>query len=63
MRMLLLKQDKVAQLEQKLNNIDLKEELPLFLGSNRRDKNNERETALKELDTALEAYGTDDVPL
>ena len=57
MRMLLLKQDKVVQLEQQLNKIDVDEKLTLFLGNNRRDRNKARNKVLKDLDYALAAYG------
>jgi hypothetical protein len=59
MRMLLLKQDAVVQLEEKLKKIDSKETTALFLGNCRRDKNAERKKVLEELDDALEAYGMD----
>ena len=61
MRMLLYKQDKVTQLEQKLNEIDLQEKVPIFLGCRRRDTNTEREKVLMDLDIALGIYGTEDV--
>jgi hypothetical protein len=59
MRMLLLKQDAVVQLEEKLKKIDSEETTALFLGNCRRDQNAERKKVLEELDDALEAYGTD----
>ena len=61
MRMLLHKQDKVTQLEQKLNEIDLNEKIPLFLGCRRRDTNTEREKVFWDLDIALGIYGMEDV--
>lgn len=57
-RLLLLKQDKISQLEQRLDRIDLSETAPLFLGSSRDDRNAERAATLSELDKALEDYGT-----
>jgi hypothetical protein len=38
MRMLLLKQDKIAQLREELNKIDREEEVELWLGSLRMDR-------------------------
>lgn len=57
MRMLLLKQDLVARLEEDLDRIDDEEEKPLFLGNCRRDRNGNRKKALAELDEALRDYG------
>jgi hypothetical protein len=56
-RLLLLKQDKLALLEQQLDQIDKDEPRPLFLGCRRRDKNPERASLLSEIDAQLEAYG------
>lgn len=61
MRMLLYKQDKVTQLEQKLNEIDLDEKIPIFLGCRRKDTNIEREKVFRDLDIALGIYGMEDV--
>ena len=61
MRMLLHKQDKVTQLEQELNKIDLDEKRPLFLGCRRKDTNKEREKVFMDLDIALGVYGTEDI--
>ena len=60
MRMLLHKQDKVTQLEQKLNKIDLDEKIPAFLGCRRKDTNIEREKVFMDLDIALGIYGMKD---
>jgi uncharacterized protein DUF6594 len=49
-RLLLLSQDRVAQLEKKLDKIDRDESSPLFLGSSRRDKNEERQCVLSGLE-------------
>ena len=61
MRMLLHKQDKVTQLEQRLNEIDVDEKIPLFLGCRRKDKNPKREKVFMDLDIALGIYGMEDV--
>lgn len=60
MRILLYKQDKVTQLEQRLNQIDRDEEIPVFLGCRRRDANKEREKVFMDLDIALGIYGMED---
>ncbi|KAF5232307.1 hypothetical protein FAUST_8769 [Fusarium austroamericanum] len=57
MRLLLVSQDRVAQLEEKLDKIDKDEDSPLFLASVRRDKNEERRKVLVELQEALDSYG------
>ena len=56
-RILLLKQDRVVQLEEQLNAIDRNEPRPLVLGNARRDKSAERAKILAELETALMEYG------
>lgn len=56
-RLLLLSQDRVAQLEKKLDKIDRDESSPLFLGCSRRDKNEERQCVLSGLRDALKTYG------
>ena len=56
-RLLLLAQDRVAQLETTLDQIDRDEPSPLYLGSSRRDKNQERQAVLSELRDALSVYG------
>ncbi|KAF8847730.1 hypothetical protein BDZ45DRAFT_665461 [Acephala macrosclerotiorum] len=55
-RLLLLSQDEVAQLEKKLDKIDREESSPLFLGSSRRDKNEERKSVIDDLRGALKTY-------
>lgn len=57
MRLLLLQQDKLSILEEKLNKIDSEESSALFLGNSRRDTNLERKNVLLEIDRALEKYG------
>ncbi|KAL2065987.1 hypothetical protein VTL71DRAFT_2058 [Oculimacula yallundae] len=52
-RLLLLKQDKVSILEESLNEVDEQETRRMFLGSSRRDQNQERRRLLEELDAAL----------
>jgi hypothetical protein len=44
-------------LEQRLDELDEAEQRPLFLGSMRRDQNEERQKLLQELDRALADYG------
>ena len=56
-RLLLLKQDKLSILEQQLEKIDRNEHSPLFLGSSRDDRNEERSSKLSEIDKALADYG------
>lgn len=55
-RLLLLKQDKISQLEQQLEQADRAEQATLFLSCNRRDQNSERLTILEELDKRLADY-------
>ncbi|KAF2819268.1 hypothetical protein CC86DRAFT_450014 [Ophiobolus disseminans] len=55
-RSLLLKQDKLAALEMRLDEIDANERAPLFLGSCRDDANAERSRTILEIDHALEDY-------
>lgn len=57
MRLLLLTQDRISQLEHELDNLDNNEQRPLFLGSSRRDKNVERQATILELREALKSYG------
>lgn len=57
-RLMLRKQDLVVQLENKLDHIDNAEQSELFLGSMRKDENEERKHILQELDEALKDYGT-----
>lgn len=56
-RLLLLEQDRVAELEEKLNKIDRDETRKFFLGSRRRDRNEERLSVIAELKEALKSYG------
>jgi hypothetical protein len=56
-RLLLQKQDRIAELEQQLQHIDEEELQPLFLGSLRRDRNQGRERVLAHIDVALQDYG------
>lgn len=55
--MLLRKQDKLTTLEQKLDEIDDDEKMPMFLGTCRHDKNAERERVLAEIEEHLLDYG------
>ncbi|KAK7946894.1 uncharacterized protein PG986_011215, partial [Apiospora aurea] len=55
-RLLLLKQDRLALLEQKLEEIDRKEACPLFLGKSRGTGNPDRETLLLEIESHLADY-------
>lgn len=56
-RLLLQKQDKLSLLESQLEKIDRDEEATLFLGSRRRDRNQERLSLLVQIDEALADYG------
>jgi hypothetical protein len=56
-RLLLLKQNRVVELESKLHKIDRDEDRPLFLGSCQRDQNTDRAKVIAELDEALEDLG------
>ncbi|KAI8711118.1 hypothetical protein NCS52_01487200 [Fusarium sp. LHS14.1] len=55
-RLLLLKQDKLTDLEQRLEQIDREEETLLFLGRSRIDGNKSRLSTLSEIETALADY-------
>ncbi|KAI1074283.1 hypothetical protein F5B20DRAFT_574195 [Whalleya microplaca] len=57
-RLLLLKQDRLSILEQKLMKIDREESNLLRLGSSRSDNNMERQLVLSEINDALADYGT-----
>ncbi|KAG2004104.1 hypothetical protein GB937_009121, partial [Aspergillus fischeri] len=57
-RLLLDKQDRLAQLEDKLRDIDQNEQHPLFLSSSRLDRNEARKAVLAEIDAALADYDT-----
>jgi hypothetical protein len=58
MRLLLLKQDEMSVLEERLDELDEKEDRELFLGSIRRDINSERRQLVQDLQGRLEEYGT-----
>ncbi|KAI0887514.1 uncharacterized protein GGS22DRAFT_110549 [Annulohypoxylon maeteangense] len=55
-RLLLLKQDKLTQLENQLERIDQQETSPLFLGVSRSDRNVDRLSTLLEIEAALIEY-------
>ncbi|KAK1828787.1 hypothetical protein QBC39DRAFT_358313 [Podospora conica] len=55
-RLLLLKQDKLVQLESRLDKLDAEEESPVFLGKSRLDQNTERIEVLGEMDEKLADY-------
>ncbi|KAH8589516.1 hypothetical protein B0O99DRAFT_664524 [Bisporella sp. PMI_857] len=55
-RLLLLKQDKLSILEQRLDQIDQQEKSPLFLGKSRYDKNTDRISLLSEIESCLADY-------
>ncbi|KAL9124339.1 MAG: hypothetical protein Q9217_006322 [Psora testacea] len=55
-RLLLAKQDRLSLLEEQLETLDQNENTPLRLGSCRSDDNNERNTVLSEIDSALADY-------
>ncbi|KAL2820069.1 hypothetical protein BJX63DRAFT_337402 [Aspergillus granulosus] len=55
-RLLLLQQDKLSILEQRLEQADDQEAAPLFLGNSRRDRNAARATILAEIKTQLADY-------
>ena len=56
-RLLLQKQDRIAKLENRLQRLDEEEVHPLYLGSLRRDENQERGIVIAEIDAALHDYG------
>jgi hypothetical protein len=56
-RLLLLKQDRLSVLEEKLEEIDRQERCPLFLGKSRCDGNAERLSLLSEIESQLAGYG------
>jgi hypothetical protein len=56
-RILLLKQDEIVSLEDKLRDIDNAEAAPFFLGRSRADANPERLKVLSDLDRYLTDYG------
>ncbi|KAI1327067.1 hypothetical protein F5Y16DRAFT_208553 [Xylariaceae sp. FL0255] len=55
-RLLLLKQDSISCLEEQLDKVDKDEQLPLFLGKSRGDRNSERLSILSKLDASLADY-------
>ncbi|KAK4198569.1 hypothetical protein QBC40DRAFT_204748 [Triangularia verruculosa] len=55
-RLLLWEQDRVVELEAKLNKIDKDETCTLYLGNRRRDKNHQRLAVMMELKDALKSY-------
>ena len=57
MRMLLIQQDKLVQLEKRSDNLTPMKNQLLFLGSNRPDKSEGYNKVLKDLDDAIKAYG------
>lgn len=57
-RLLLLKQDKLSLLESQLEKVDRDEDLALYLGSLRVDKNEKRLSLLTQINDALADYGT-----
>lgn len=56
-RLLLLKQDKLSLLEEKLDNLDRNERSPLFLGKSRLDANVERLSTIAAIESSLKDYG------
>jgi hypothetical protein len=54
----LLKQDRLADLEAQLNDLDVQEDVRLFLSSRRLNQNQERARLLEEIDNALHEYGS-----
>jgi len=56
-RILLLKQDKLSLLEQRLDEVDREEVCPLFLGMSRSDRNAQRASVLEEIESSLTEYG------
>ncbi|KAF7591364.1 hypothetical protein BBP40_001642 [Aspergillus hancockii] len=55
-RLLLYKQDSLSVLEKQLESIDFEEKAPLFLGSRRLDRNQERKDVLSEINVELLEY-------
>jgi hypothetical protein len=56
-RLMLVKQDRIVEMEKRLDDIDRDEKAELFLGNVRRDRNDERAVVLRNLDEALADYG------
>lgn len=55
-RLLLLKQDRISILEERLNNIDATEKKRIYLGKSRADKNTARIDVLAELEARISDY-------
>ncbi|KAI4254956.1 MAG: hypothetical protein L6R42_006980 [Xanthoria sp. 1 TBL-2021] len=55
-RLLLFKQDELAELEQKLNDLDAEEQTPYHLRSRRDDRNVARRALIAEIEARLPAY-------
>ena len=56
-RLLLLKQDRLSMLEQRLDQVDQQETSPLFLGMSRCDRNTDRLCLLSDIESCLADYG------
>lgn len=56
-RNVLLKQDRLADLEAQLSELDAQEEVRLYLSSRRKDGNQQRIHVLDQIDNALREYG------
>lgn len=56
-RKVLLKQDRLAELEAQLNLVDAQENTQWYLSSRRADKNLERIRLIQDIDVALDEYG------
>ncbi|MDI1492829.1 MAG: hypothetical protein OHK93_004612 [Ramalina farinacea] len=55
-RLLLSKQDKLSMLERELDDIDIAETRELFLGNQRRDRNQKRQDIIERINVALSDY-------
>jgi hypothetical protein len=56
-RNVLLKQDRLADLEAQLSELDAQEDVRLYLSSRRKDGNQQRIDVLDQIDNALREYG------
>jgi hypothetical protein len=56
-RVLLQKQDQLAELEEKLSALDAEEEIPYYLCTRREDKNSARQALIREIELTLQEYG------
>ncbi|KAF2726708.1 hypothetical protein EJ04DRAFT_582518 [Polyplosphaeria fusca] len=56
LRLLLVKQDEIVELESSLDQIDTQEKRALFLGCRRRDTNNERQELLSKMRISISEY-------